>query len=142
MNFKPLLYNKIWIVYYHYDKNKNGCLGVAVQSRYSGFTGTYYHSSCHLSSWLPSAKDGCRNFSLHGHISYSWKKERYVMTLELVPFKEFLEVPLRPETFACISLTTAIYNRQNFRLPRSLLSPFLHCSILLSFSPFLYCYHL
>lgn len=35
MNFKPLLYNKAWIVYYHYNKRESGSLEVAVQGRHT-----------------------------------------------------------------------------------------------------------
>lgn len=95
MNFKLLLHKKVLIIYYHSNKTENGCLWVAVQDRDAGFTRISYHPACHLSSWLPSGKDGCHNVGLHSPVPDSWKKERYLIPLESVPFKKFLEDPPR-----------------------------------------------
>lgn len=56
------------------------------------------------------------------HVPDIQKKERQITPLELVPFKEFLEVP--PGDF-CFHLTGYHYVVGCYRLPPSLLPPFL-----------------
>lgn len=86
-------------------------------------------SPCHLSSLLPSSKDGCIS------VPDSWQKESYVLLLDLVPFKVFLETLPKD---VCFHLIGCHYNRLRivvFLLPFPF-TPSLH-TVLSSFVPVL-----
>lgn len=131
MNFEPLLYDNVWIVYYDYKKRKwklGGCSPGPVCWSHQHF----------LSFVLPLqflasiAKDDCHNFGLRSHVSDSLKKKRQVTAPESLFSKEILQAP--PGDFCCrLHDYHYVSQAETCRLLHSLIFPSLHFCIPFSF---------